>query len=241
MATGTLSSFTIGGCGYVSRLVIRAPKLSKLGDGREFGITWCGSSFAGSTFDEWDLSGVTNVADNALRGSVNYQIKGTLHLPNVQTVGTNAFNCAVAMTGLVLGTNGLVLTSIADSAFSGAKALTDLTLGAKRLTLGSTLGSASVFAGLKNLAALHLPGPVLPQEQMDAILSQVPASDAAKQTTIYASPLNDWGRLASPLTQTERALAPTNSFGVYRADSRKAWFVVERSPFERQATYIFLR
>lgn len=53
----------------------------------------------------------------------------------------NAFVSATAMTGLVAGTNGLVLTKIDDSACSKLSALTDLTLGTKALALGSTLGA----------------------------------------------------------------------------------------------------
>ena len=176
LATGSIGSFTVGACGQIKRIVIRAPKLTRLGDGREFGWTWCASTFAGTNFDEWDLSGVTTVADNALWGSGNYQIKGTLNLPNVQTIGTNAFGRLPYITGLVLGTNGLTLASIGDTALSRTTSLTDLAIGTAKggVQMGSKLGADSVFTGLKNLKTLRLPGRALPQEQMDAILAAVP-------------------------------------------------------------------
>ena len=145
------------------------------------------------------------------------------------------------MTGLVLGTNGLSLTSIGDTAFKRTTSLKMLTLGTRGLTLGSTLGAASVFTGASALTDVHFPGPVLPAEQVDAILQAVPEQSGAKQTTIYASPMNYWGRLAAGLTEEELAVKPANCFGVYRAGSRKAWLAVERSPFEPKGTIVILR
>lgn len=156
------------------------------------------------------------------------------------TVGTNAFNRLTKVTGLVLGTNGLSLTSIGDTAFKRTTSLKTLTLGTRRLTLGSTLGAASVFTGASALTEVHFPGHVLPAEQVDAILQAVPEKSGAKQTTIYASPMNAWGRLAAGLTEEESAVKPSNCFGVYRAGARKAWLVVERSPFEPKGTILLL-
>lgn len=243
LATGSVGSFTIGACGQITRLVIRAPKVTKFGDGQRFGFTWCGSRFAESNFDEWDLSGVTTVADNAFNGSYDYEIKGTLRLPNVQTVGTNAFYRLPYVTGLVLGTNGLTLTSIGDTALTRTTRLTDLAIGAAKggLAMGSNLGADSIFTGLKALKTLRFPGRALPTEQVDAILTAVPESATTKQVTIYASPLNHWDLLAASLTAEEESSAPDDCFGVYRAGLRKAWFVTERSPYEPKGMCILLR
>ncbi|HPS08745.1 MAG TPA: leucine-rich repeat protein [Kiritimatiellia bacterium] len=240
-ATGMISQFTIGGCCYLKRLVIRAPKVTGFGNTAQWGFAWTGSGMSGSNFDDWDLSGVTNVSDNAFHGATDYLIPGTLRLPNVMTVGMNAFVRLTKVTGLVLGTNGLSLTSIDDAAFKGTTSLKTLTLGTRRLTLGSTLGAASVFTGAPALTEVHFPGPVLPAEQVDAILQAVQEKSGAKQTTIYASPMQFWGRLAAGLTAEESAVKPSNCFGVYRAGARKAWLVVERSPFETKGSMVILR
>lgn len=239
-ATGTIIPFTVGGCCFLNRLMIRAPKLTGFGNGSAFGFAWTGAGMGGSNFDEWDLSGVTNVSDNAFNGSSDYLIPGTLHLPNVMTVGTNAFSRLIKVTGLALGTNGLSLTSLGDTAFKRTTSLKTLTLGTRGLTLGSTLGAASVFTGASALTDVHFPGPVLPAEQVDAVLQAVPEKTGAKQTTIYASPMNSWGRLADGLTGEETAVKPSDCFGVYRAGARKAWLVEERSPFEPSGTILIL-
>ncbi len=240
-ATGTIIPFTVGGCCYLKRLVIRAPKVTGFGNGSQWGFAWTGSGMSSSNFDDWDLSGVTNVSDNAFHGATDYLIPGTLRLQNVMTVGTNAFSRLTKVTGLVLGTNGLSLTSIGDTAFKRTTSLKALTLGTRRLTLGSMLGAASVFTGVSALTEVHFPGPVLSAEQVDAILQAVPEQSGAKQTTIYASPMNFWGRLAAGLTDEESAVKPSNCFGVYRAGARKAWLVVERSPFEPKGTIVLVR
>lgn len=241
-ATGTLSAFTVGGVSLLSRLVIRAPRLATLGSGvSSFGIAWCGSQFTNTSFDEWDLTGVTTVSPNALRCGTAFKATGTLHLPNVRVIGTNAFASATAMTGLVAGTNGLVLTKIDDTACAGLSSLTDLTLGTKNLTLGSKLGAGSVFK-LPKLRNLTLPGPALPSETVDAILSAVDASDTTKQTTIFASLFKGWDKLADAPTAAEAAVAPvTAQYGVYRKDSRKAWLVHTPSEYDPHGTILILR
>lgn len=241
-ATGTLSAFTVGAVSLLSRLVIRAPRLATLGSGNSsFGISWSHSKFTNTSFDEWDLTGVTTVNPNAFRCSTDFKATGTLHLPNVRVIGTNAFVSATAMTGLVAGTNGLVLTKIDDSACSKLSALTDLTLGTKALALGSTLGADSVF-NLPKLKNLTLPGPALPSETVDAILGAVDASDTTKQTTIFASFLNGWDKLADAPTAAEAAVAPvTAQYGVYRKDSRKAWLVHTPSEYDPHGTILIFR
>ena len=241
-ATGTLSAFTVGGVSQLSRMVIRAPRLATLGSGNTiYGIAWCGSKFTNTSFDEWDLTGVTTVNPNAFRCGSDFLATGTLHLPNVQVIGTNAFVLAKGMTGLVAGTNGLVLTKIDDTACTGLSSLTDLTLGTKNLTLGSRLGAGSVFR-LPKLRNLTLPGPALPSETVDAILGAVAASDTTKQTTIFASLLNGWDKLADAPTAAEAAVAPSAAqYGVYRKDSRKAWLVHTPSEYDPHGTMLILR
>lgn len=240
-ATGTISAFTIGGVSKLSRVVIRAPKVATLGSGGIFGLTWCGSYCSGTDFSEWDLTGVTTVKENAFRCAYDFQATGTLNLPNVQTIGTNAFYSTRRMTGLVLGTNGLTLTKIDDTALATQTVLTDLAIGTKNLTLGSKLGATSVFA-LPKLKNLSFPGPALPTETVDAILSKVAASDTEKQTTIYASLLNGWDKLADAPTDAEAAVAPASArYGVYRRDSRKAWLVHAPSEYDPHATILIFR
>lgn len=236
--TGSLGGFTIGGACFIRRLVLRIPKVTAIGNRQ---LTWCGSSFPDTDLDEWDLSGITTVRDDGFGGSVNYQFKGTLDLPNVVTVGTNAFKNLASTKCIVLGTNGLTLASIGDKAFAGTPKLETLVLGTKRLAVGSKLPVSSPFENLTSLKTLRFPGRALPQEQMDAILTAVPESATTKQVTIYASPFSHWDRLADALTAEEEPLAPTDCFGVYRAGSRKAWFVTERSPYEPKGLYLFIR
>lgn len=238
LATGSIGAFTVGGACYIRRLVLRVPKITTIGNAK---LTWSGSGFPDTDLDEWDLSGITTVRDDGFGGSVNYQFKGTLDLPNVVTVGTNAFKNLASTKSIVLGTNGLTLASLGDMAFSGTPKLETLVLGTKRLTIGSKLPITSPFEKLTALKTLRIPGRVLPQETVDAILTAVPESAAAKQVTIYASPYSHWDRLAAALTDGETALAPANCFGVYREGSRKAWFVTERSEFEPNGLLLLVR
>lgn len=238
LATGGLSQFTIGGACYVERLVVRAPKVTTLGSGGIYGLFWSLTRLPRTDFSEWDLSGVTTVRNNAFNnGGGTFDIMGTLDLPKVQTIGTNAFTSLKKVTGLCLGTNALSLTSIGNSSINRMSALKSLTLGTKALTLG-TLG---MFENLPALAEIHFPGRVLPVETVDAILANVPEQAAEKQMTIYASPYNHWDRLAAAPTAEEETFLPDDCFGVYRAGLRKAWFVTERSPFEPKGLLLFIR
>jgi len=237
---GALCAFTFGGVSKLARAVIRVPGLTQIGSDREYGISWSGTGFSKTNFDEWDLSGVKTVTRCAFACANNMNATGTLRLPNVVNVGSNAFIKLTGAQGLVLGTNGLTLKTLGDKACSGMTALTNLTIGTKSLTLGSVLGPSSVFNN-KNLKTVHLPGRILPTETVDAILQGVGESATTKQVTIYASPFSHWGRLAAAPTSEEDAVKPADCFGVYRDGLRKAWFVTERSPYEPKGAVMIIR
>jgi len=240
---GTLVSFTIGGAGQVSRLVVRAPGLTQIGSDGPYGLSWSLSTFSKTNFDEWDVTGVKRITMNAFRMGTSFNATGTLHLPNLQEVGTNACLHLAKVQGFVAGTNGLVLTKLDDKACAGLTSITNLVLGTRNLTLGSTLGASSVF-NAAYLKTVSFPGPVLPAATVDAILAKTTAQTGAKQVTIFASFYNGWGDLAAPLTAEEEPLAPRaehNLVGVYSAAARKAWLVHTRSIYDPKGMSIILR
>ncbi len=233
---GPLQTYFINGQRSLTNLLFRVPSVGSV-------QTWFiagPANFGTSSLTDWDLSGVTNVAD---RGFGHYcaTLPGILSLPNVQTVGTNAFCKMAAMTEAVLGTNGLSLASLGDMAFADCSNLKTLRIGTKGLAFKGPLGASSVFEGTTALADVHFSGPALGADAVDAVLAAVPASDGAKQTTIHASPFLGWTELMTPPTDDERAAAPTGVKGVYRAGSRKAWYAYERSPYEPAGTLLLFR
>lgn len=233
---GPLQQYFINGEKTLTNLLFRVPSVGKI-------QTWfiAGPGSAGtSNLTDWDLTGVTNVADRGF-GHYCHALPGTLHLPNVQTVGTNAFYRMTSMTEAVLGTNGLSLASLGDMAFAECLKLKTLRLGTKGLAFTGPLGASSVFAGTTALADVHFSGPAIDAAAVDAVLEAVPESDGAKQATIHASPFLGWTDLMAPIADGERAAAPAGAKGVYRAGSRKAWYAYERSPYEPAGTLIVFR
>ncbi len=236
--TGPLTQFFINGETMLTYVLLRIPSVTRIQ------TTFLAGRFVpapgnATSMTDWDLSGVTNLADLAFRDCA--PLPGTLSLPNVQTVGTNAFYQMAAMTAVVLGTNGLSLTSLGDMAFADCKKLTTIHLGTKRLAFTGPLGASSVFAGTTALTDVHFNGPVLDAETVDTVLAAIQTSDGAKQTTLHASPFLGWTDLMTSLTDAERAVAPAGVKGVYRAGSRKAWYVYERSPYEPAGTLLIFR
>lgn len=239
--TGPLSTYFVNGEQCITNVLFRVPSVTRI-------QTWflagpflnAPENLRSTSMTDWDLSGVTNLADRAF-GHYCAKLPGTLSLPNVQTVGTNAFYKMAAMTAIALGTNGLSLTSLGDMAFADCTKLATIHLGTKRLAFTGPLGASSVFAGTTALTDVYFNGPALDAETVDTVLAAIPTSEGAKRTTLHASPFLGWTDLMTSLTDAERAAAPAGVKGVYRDGSRKAWYAYERSPYEPAGTLLIFR
>ena len=125
------------------------------------------------------------------------------------------------------------LTTIGQDAFKNT-GLKTLTLSAPLLN-GNVNGTAFSSTSLKEVTILHGPfnqsGTDYTTTVMDRILTGVTAvdsaTDAAKNCTVYVPAANRraWAGYADALAGYESAHAPKNTFGVYKAGSRKAYMV----------------
>ena len=187
--------------------------------------------------DDFDLSGVTvNAAGASGADLLRYpaffatrNLSGTLRLPSVSDVSTEAFKAMPNLDGIVLGGNA-TLASIGARAFSNCTMLASLTLNS-----GSDLTVAEdAFANASGLKDIYFSGVPPSPAALDSILLAVPSTSGFKQCSIHVKKASQWKSLMSPLTAEERLARPEldeplSVLGVYQTTGgeRKAWIVGE--------------
>lgn len=250
--TMTDNPYTDGFCGYAMRAGrLRIPRITRV----PAAYTW---SLGDVDVSDWRLDAITDVVGELTGGWGVYRgmfaggqtFTGTLHLPALATVQTNAFRAASKMEAVELGSN-TVVTSIGTKAFKGCSSLARIQLRAGRdLVVGEDAFEGT--AALKVLAfTFEAPqDPTAVDNMLAGATEEVAAS--ADPPVIYASRAMGWTRekiaRIQPPTEAERAACPpwvANApvVGVWRTASgaRRAWVVHAPSKDDPRGTYLFLR
>ena len=250
--TMTANPYTDGFCGYAMRAGrLRTPRITRV----PHAYTW---SLGDVDVSDWRLDAITNVVGELTGNYGVYRgmfaggqtFTGTLHLPALATVQTNAFRAASKMEAIELGSN-TVVTSIGTQAFKGCSSLVRIQLRAGRnLTVGE-----DAFEGTAALKVLEFTfeapeDPTAVDNMLAGATEEVAAS--ADPPVIYASRAMGWtrekiARIQQP-TEAELAARPpwvANApiVGVWQTASgvRKAWVVHAPSKDDPRGTYLFLR
>lgn len=250
--TMTADPYTDGFCGYAMRAGrLRIPRITRV----PLAYTW---SLGDVDVSDWRLDAITDVVGELTGGWGVYRgmfaggqtFTGTLHLPALATVQTNAFRAASKMEAVELGSN-TVVTSIGTKAFKGCSSLARIQLRAGRdLAVGEDAFEGT--AALKVLAfTFEAPqDPTAVDNMLAGATEEVAAS--ADPPVIYASRAMGWTRekiaRIQPPTEAERAACPpwvANApvVGVWQTASgaRRAWVVHAPSKDDPRGTYLFLR
>ena len=250
--TMTANPYTDGFCGYAMRAGrLRTPRITRV----PAAYTW---SLGDVDVSDWRLDAITDVVGELTGDWGVYKgmfaggqtFTGTLHLPALATVQTNAFRAASKMEAVELGSN-TVVTSIGTKAFKGCSSLARFQLRAGRdLAVGEDAFEGT--AALKVLAfTFEAPqDPTAVDNMLAGATEEVAAS--ADPPVIYASRAMGWTRekiaRIQPPTEAERAACPpwvANApvVGVWQTASgaRRAWVVHAPSKDDPRGTYLFLR
>lgn len=250
--TMTADPYTDGFCGYAMRAGrLRIPRITRV----PAAYTW---SLGDVDVSDWRLDAITDVVGELTGDWGVYKgmfaggqtFTGTLHLPALATVQTNAFRAASKMEAVELGSN-TVVTSIGTKAFKGCSSLARIQLRAGRdLAVGEDAFEGT--AALKVLAfTFEAPqDPTAVDNMLAGATEEVAAS--ADPPVIYASRAMGWTRekiaRIQPPTAAERAACPpwvANApvVGVWQTASgaRRAWVVHAPSKDDPRGTYLFLR
>ncbi|MDO5314324.1 MAG: leucine-rich repeat protein [bacterium] len=251
--TMTDNPYTDGFCGYAMRAGrLRIPRITRV----PAAYTW---SLGDVDVSDWRLDAITDVVGELTGDWGVYKgmfaggqtFTGTLHLPALATVQTNAFRAASKMEAVELGSN-TVVTSIGTKAFKGCSSLARI-----RVRAGADLAvGEDAFEGTTGLKILEFTfeapkDPTAVDNMLAGTAEEVAAS--ANPPVIYASRALGWSgaKIANiqPPTDAERAACPFwvkqdgTLLGVWRtaAGARKAWVVHVPSPDDPRGTYLFLR
>ncbi len=251
--TMTANPYTDGFCGYNMKAGrLRIPRITLV----PAAYTW---SLGGVDVSDWRLDAVTDVVGERAGGWGTYKgmfaggqaFTGTLHLPALATVQTNAFRAASKMEAVELGSN-TVVTSIGTKAFKGCSSLARI-----RVRAGADLAVGDdAFEGTAGLKILEFTfeapkDPTAVDNMLAGTAEEV--ADSVNPPVIYASRALGWSgaKIANiqPPTDAERAACPFwvkqdgTLLGVWRtaAGVRKAWVVHVPSPDDPRGTYLFLR
>ena len=196
---------------------------------------------------DWRLDSITNVVGEVAGAWGVYKgifagsektYTGTLHLPALATVQTNAFHQAAKLEAVELGSN-TVVTTIGSKAFRGCSSL-----GRIQLRAGRDLAVASdAFEGTTSLKMIEFTYAV-PNDPtaVDNILAGTTAEVAASANppVIYVSRKPGWSSVANIRTPTDAECAARPAWvpsdrsclGVWQtaAGARKAWVVQSVPP-----------
>ncbi len=230
-----------------TRFVLKMPKVATIGygDNTIFNL----ATFADTDVSEWDLSGMKTVTARGLRAGGGTGPTGDLSLPNVETIGEDAFDGWTRISSLSLGTSG-TLKSIGKMLFWNPTAKNGPAAGPTKLDFGKswdfTVDPQAFYGEFKgsngcadnvpiSLKEVWFASKAPSVEALDNILAlQEVAADGTKPVKIFAPMMEKtWKALSQTFTEDERqqALAMKAEglrvVGIYKtaAGKRVAWLV----------------
>ena len=241
-----LYGYTFGGSG-LARLVLDLPKLTVIGRG---GPNFTNATFSETDLSEWNLTNLKTIHDNGFASRKNVGPQGALVLPNVETVGTNAFKGWTRHTAAALGTNG-TLKSL------GSKIFANNTSALKKLDFGTSAAfevAADAFLAADDtplpLEEVWFAGEAPSADVLDALLAQrTVGDDGTKPVKIYAPMMKDsWQARCASFDGDERKAARAirkqtghRVVGVYvTKDGRRAAWLVQNPNFPYSSGLMFL-
>ena len=230
--------YMFGGSG-VARLVLDLPKLTVIGRGGA--LSFASVTFQETDLSEWNLTNLKTVHDNGFASNRGPGPQGTLVLPNVETIGTNAFNGWTRHTAAALGTNG-TLKSLDSKIFANN------TSALKKLDFGTSAAfevAADTFLAADDtplpLEEVWFAGEAPSVDVLDALLAlRTGGDDGTKPVKIYAPmKLDSWQAVRKPFEGSERTVALAirkqtghRVIGVYvTQDGRRAAWLVQNPNF----------
>ena len=223
----------------LSKVVWKAPRLQRLANH----YTFFKCPFHDTDASEWELDSLENIGvsafDNGELASLAVSgFSGTLTLPSVETIGSNAFMQQRRVTNYVFGIANHKLATIGANAFAYNTALQSVTFA---FTMGATV-AADAFSAAGKLNTVVLPYEVPNQSSMDAILlNNTVSSRAVIKVSRFHIP-GDWTFL-TPVDKELDAGAPEGTVGIYvTADGeRKGYIQYYKSPFDKPGMMIICR
>lgn len=229
------------------RFVLNMPKIEAIGNGTS--TLFNSATFVDTDLAEWDLSGMKTVTARGLCVAGTTGPRGDLRLPNVETIGEDAFDGWTRVSSVAFGTNG-TLKSIGKMLFWNPTAKNGPAAGPTKMDFGTswdfTVDPQAFYGEFKgkNGCSDNVPIPLkevwfaskAPSvEALDNILAlQEVAEDGTKPVKIFAPMMEKtWKALSQTFTADElkQALAMKAEglrvVGVYRtaAGKRVAWLM----------------
>lgn len=242
-----LWGYMFGGSG-MARFVLDLPKLTVIGRGDS--PNFRNATFQETDLAEWDLTNLKTIHDNGFALNNDIGPQGVLVLPNVETVGTNAFKGWTRHTAAALGTNGTLKTL-------GSKIFANNTAALKKLDFGTSAAftvEADTFLASDDtplpLEEVWFAGEAPSVEVLDALLAlRAVGDDGTKPVKIYAPMMKDsWQAVCAGFASGERTVARAirrqtghRVVGVYvTQDGRRAAWLVQNPNFPYSSGLMFL-
>jgi hypothetical protein len=225
----TLPNFFAQGHRTLYRLRLDCPALTTMGQG----VVNCGNMCLRDTdVSEWNLPSVTTLNTQTFGNNCTYPgAHGTLDLPKVVTLSSQALSALTGVAAFYLGTNGCTLATIGSHAFWKCTALKKLVIGAK----GSiSITDTNLLPENTALETIEFPGSTTP-ENLGALLDMllayktVTAGPSAYVKVVGSKDYGFGSRISwSDMTAAEEEAKPDSAFGVYvttNTSERKAYLV----------------
>ena len=220
----------------LDRLVFKTPAMTTIPD-NGFSVSWANPDNAeqpklwGSSYDEWNLTGVESVGKNAFFGR---HIHGTLVLPKVKTIGLQAFHQCTNVVKVVLSPDKKRLTCIDEKAFfqnqwGSNRYVTDSTL--REVVMGGAFGftiKTNAFRNQMALSSVSFTG-AKPRFDIESDGIAFGGTNPAKSIAFYVPHNAEWAdviAMATPATFEEKT-----AWSAAHPDYLPIWGVIPASVF----------
>ena len=229
--------FTSGVDTNLNRLVFKTPALATIPN-NGISVSWANPDNAsqpklwGSSYDEWDLTGVTSIGDYAFFGR---HIHGTLNLPKISSIGNFAFHECTNIVRALLSPDLKLLKYVGMKAFNQNqwgtnRYVDDSTL--REVVMGGAFGftiTTNAFSSQKALSSVSFTGAKPIYDINDGGIVFGTTSRPAKSMAFYVPDNEEWADViaqATPATDAEKS-----AWSAAHPDYLPIWGVIPASVF----------